>query len=245
MNVNNCLCFRRQPVGSQASPTTSIDEVAAQRSGMPTITVVLVSELPPNHHADYPQFGGVFGYVAGLTMIAGRGGDGRLVTDLAQVSADDHVLDIGCGPGTAARIAAGPAGRVSGVDPSEPMLRLARLLTRGTGQRAPIEWIAGGAEALPLPDRSVTVCWSLASVHHWPELEPGIAEVRRVLQPGGLFLALEKVVEPGATGNASHGWTDAQAKLFASMLTQRGFDEATVDHRVSGRRRQVVVVSAR
>ena len=65
-----------------------------------------MNELPPNHHAHYRQFTGLFGYVAGLTMIVGRGGDARLVRDLAGVDRADHVVDIGCGPGTAARVAA-------------------------------------------------------------------------------------------------------------------------------------------
>ncbi len=89
-----------------------------------------MSELPPNHHADYPQFAGVFGYLAGLTMTIGRGRDARLVVELASLTADDRVIDVGCGPGTAVRIAARTAGHVTGVDPSEPMLRLARLFTR-------------------------------------------------------------------------------------------------------------------
>ena len=46
-----------------------------------------MSELPPNHHADYPQFAGPFGYLAGSTMIIGHGRDARLVSDLAQLRA--------------------------------------------------------------------------------------------------------------------------------------------------------------
>jgi ubiquinone/menaquinone biosynthesis C-methylase UbiE len=48
-------------------------------------------------------------------------------------------------------------------------------------------------------------------VHHWHDLDAGLAEVRRVLRPSGRFLAIERQVEPGATGLASHGWTAEQA----------------------------------
>ena len=203
-----------------------------------------MTDLPPNHHADYRQFCGAFGYVAGLTMIAGRGGDARLVADLADVAAGDHVLDIGCGPGTAVRQAAGEGIRVTGVDPSEPMIHLARSLTRVRRPAGEIEWLVAGAEDLPLPDDSVTKCWSLASVHHWPDLECGVSEVRRVLRDGGTFIALEKRAEPGATGNASHGWTADQAVKFAAMLTDRGFTSSEVSNHEHGRR-QVVAVTAR
>lgn len=198
-------------------------------------------DLPPNHHAHYRQFSGAFGYVAGLTMIVGRGRDARLVTDIANLEATDHVLDIGCGPGTAARLAARYGTRVTGIDPAEPMLRLARLFTRFRRPEGEIDWLCAGAEDLTLPDDSVKVCWSLASVHHWPDLERGLSEVRRVLSPGGTFIALEKRTQPGATGNASHGWTPDQANAFAAMLTDHGLKSAEVSNHDLGRRRVVAV----
>ena len=200
-----------------------------------------MTDLAPNHHADYRQFSGAFGYLAGLTMIVGRGRDARLVADIAEPQAADHVLDIGCGPGTAARLAARDGTQVTGVDPAEPMLRLAGLLTRLRRPAGEIDWLCGGAEDLPMPDESVTVCWSLASVHHWPDLEGGLSEVERVLRPGGTFIALEKRTQPGATGNASHGWTPAQADAFAALLTDHGFQSADVSNHDLGRRRVVAV----
>ena len=86
-----------------------------------------------------------------------------------------------------------------------------------------------GAESMPLPDACADVVWSLASVHHWPDLEGGIAEVARILRRDGRFLAVEKRTEPGASGNASHGWTAQQANDFADMLADRGFTGAAAD----------------
>ena len=203
-----------------------------------------MTDLPPNHHGDYRQFSGAFGYVAGLTMTVGRGRDARLVADLAGVQAGDHVLDIGCGPGTAVRLAAHDGTRVTGVDPAAPMLRLAGQLTRIRRPAGEIDWLCAGAEDLPLPDASVTVCWSLASVHHWPDLEGGLSEAARVLEPGGTFIALEKRSPPGVTGNASHGWTSDQADAFSALLSDHGFRTAAVANHDLGRR-QVVTVTAR
>lgn len=200
--------------------------------------------LPPNHHAHYRQFCGAFGYVAALTMVAGRGADAKLVNELGAVDASHHVLDIGCGPGTAARAAARRGAAVTGVDPSGPMLRLGRAITALRRPEGSLDWVEAGAEKMPLADDSFSVCWSLASVHHWPDLEGGLDEVGRVLEPGGLFIALERRSEPGATGNASHGWTRQQAELFASMLTERGYTDAVAaDHELG--KRKVVTVTAR
>lgn len=210
----------------------------ATRGGVP---FVLMNDLPPNHHADYRQFGGLFGYVAALTMIVGRGRDARLVADLADLRPGDHVLDIGCGPGTAVRHAAGDGIHVTGLDPAEPMLRWARLLTRIRRPAGEVEWLRGGAEDLQLPDASVRVCWSLASVHHWPDLDSGLSEVRRVMRPDGVFIAVERRTEPGASGLASHGWTADQAGRFATMLTDVGFESADVANHDLGRRKVVAV----
>ncbi len=203
-----------------------------------------MSDLPPNHHADYPQFTGAFGYLAGLTMTMGRGRDAHLVAELANLSGDEHVVDIGCGPGTAVRVAARRGCRVTGVDPSAPMLRLARALTRIRPPAGAISWRLAGAENLGLPDGSADVCWSLASVHHWPDLDGGLREVRRVTRPGGRFIAMEKRSAPGATGTASHGWTAGQADAMAGRLLDHGFTTPQItNHDIGGRR--VVAVTGR
>jgi ubiquinone/menaquinone biosynthesis C-methylase UbiE len=106
------------------------------------------------------------------------------------------------------------------------MLDLARRLTRGA---LAVDWTEGVAESLPLPDASATVLWSLATVHHWPDLEGGLAEARRVLAPGGRFLVIERQARPGAKGLASHGWTGAQAEAFAAACRTAGFTEVTVE----------------
>lgn len=200
-----------------------------------------MTELPPNHHADYRQFGGMFGYLAGLTMTIGRGSDARLALQLAELADGDRLLDIGCGPGTAVRIAARHGVDSTGVDPSRPMLNLARFLTRLRPPTSPVQWVQGGAEQLEVADSSISACWAIASVHHWPQLDPAVLEVRRVLRPGGLFVAMERLTKPGATGNSSHGWTEAQAQSFATMLTDTGFENTEISQPKAGRRQLIVV----
>ena len=180
----------------------------------------------PNHHADHPGCTGLLGGLAGLTMILGRTEDAALAMKLTSAAVGDRVVDVGCGPGTAARFAAGRGARVTGVDPAGVMLRLARRLTRG---RTNVEFVEGSAESLPVPDASVDVVWTIASVHHWRDVEAGLTEVRRVLGPGGRFLAAERRIRPGATGLASHGWTDDQAAVFAGMCRDHGFDDVRTE----------------
>jgi ubiquinone/menaquinone biosynthesis C-methylase UbiE len=195
----------------------------------------------PNHHADYPRFSGMGGLLAGLTMLIGRGPVARLAADLTDVANGDRVVDVGCGPGAAVREAARRGAEVIGIDPAPVMLKLARRLSR---RDASITWADGAAEALPLPDGSATVVWAIATAHHWPDLDAGLAEVRRVLAPEGRLLALERRTRPGARGLASHGWTDAQADTFADCCRAAGFAEARVETRTPSRHALLVVRAA-
>lgn len=192
----------------------------------------------PNHHADYPGFAGIRGLLAGATMVIGRGAICRLAADLTSVRDGDHVIDVGCGPGSAAREAARRGAAVTGIDPAAIMLTLARKLTR---RGRSISWIAGVAESLPLPDRWATVVWSIATVHHWHDVDAGLAEAYRVFDAHGRLLAIERRTRPNATGLASHGWTDAQADVFAEHCRAAGFTDVRVDSFRTGRRTMLAV----
>ncbi|QRY49335.1 class I SAM-dependent methyltransferase [Mycolicibacterium septicum] len=185
-----------------------------------------------NHHADHPGFSGVTGVLCGLAFLLVGRAKARLAADTAQLSSADHVVDVGCGPGTAARVAARRGARVTGVDPSSTMLRIARLVTP---KRAPITWSVGTAEALPVPDGSATVVWALATVHHWQDVDRAVAEARRVLVPGGRLIAIERQSPADATGLASHGWTRQQAESFATLCRDTGFDDVSVAERGDGK----------
>lgn len=186
-----------------------------------------------NHHAGQPGFGGLVGVLFAVVFLLTGRGNARLAADVAAVSADDRVVDVGCGPGTAARLAARRGARVTGVDPSDAMLRVARAVTR---RRNSVTWVRGGAEALPVPDASATVVWALATVHHWPDVGAALTEIRRVLSPGGRLLVVERQVQPGATGFASHGWTAQQAETFAALCRSAGLTDVGVTGRGRGRR---------
>jgi ubiquinone/menaquinone biosynthesis C-methylase UbiE len=193
----------------------------------------------PNHHAHHAGFAGLSGRVAAVSMTVGREADAAFAIDLARLDVTDHVVDVGCGPGTAVRRASRLGARATGIDPARVMLRVARLL--GSSDR--VTYLEGVAESLPLPGASATVVWSLASVHHWPDLEGAIAEVLRVLEPGGRFVVVEHRSRPGAKGLAGHGWTDDQAEAFATGCRAAGFTDVHIVRSDAGRRPAVAVVA--
>jgi ubiquinone/menaquinone biosynthesis C-methylase UbiE len=172
-------------------------------------------------------------------MRSGRTGDAELAIRLTNAGSGTRVVDIGCGPGVAARLAAERKAIVTGVDPSAVMLGVAR---RDDRHRAVI-WQEGSAEALPLPDDSMDIAWSLSTVHHWPNLSGGLDEVHRVLSTGGRFLATERCVKAGATGHAGHGWTTQQAETFAELCDSSGFHMVHLASEVTNRGKLFAVLA--
>jgi ubiquinone/menaquinone biosynthesis C-methylase UbiE len=198
----------------------------------------MATSTTPNHHAGHQPFTGPLGYAVGLTFLVGRSQDARLACDLAGVGSGDRVLDIGCGPGVAVREAVRRGASAVGVDPADPMLRLARL------RRTPgAEFRPGTAEALPVEDGSVSVAWSLATAHHWTDVALGLGEAFRALGPAGRLLVIERRSTPGATGHAGHGWTPEQADAFAEAVGRAGFVEVGIQTR-PGRHGDVLAVLA-
>ena len=99
--------------------------------------------------------------------------------DAAHVEAGHTVLDAGCGPGNLAAAAAARGASVIGTDLSDAMVILAR-------ERHPkIEFRQADAEELPFRDMSFDSVVSNLLVPHLPRPEAGIAELARVLRPGG------------------------------------------------------------
>jgi ubiquinone/menaquinone biosynthesis C-methylase UbiE len=130
---------------------------------------------------------------------------------------------------------------VAGVDPAPVMLRVARLLTR---PRATARYVKGVAEAIPQTEDSVSVARSIATVHHWSDVDAGLREIHRVLHHGGRLVAMERSALRGAQGHQSHGWTDEQATAFADRCRELGFSDVRLDRTITGRRSMVSVVAS-
>jgi len=96
-----------------------------------------------------------------------------------------RVLDIGAGEGQLSRLAVKcGADTVVGADPTWAQLTVAR--ERGGGPA----WVRGVAESMPFADGSFDAALACLVFEHIPEHEPAIAEVARVLEPGGRFVFL-------------------------------------------------------
>ena len=109
----------------------------------------------------------------------------------AAVSADDRVLDVGCGTGVSTRRAAlaATSGRVLGVDVSAPLIEHARLLTAREGL-ANAEFAVADAQVHSFPDASFDVLISRFGVMFFADPRAAFANLARALQPGGRLAVL-------------------------------------------------------
>ena len=105
---------------------------------------------------------------------------------LAAPQTGERVLDVACGTGVVARLAApfvGPTGTVAGLDLNPEMLAVARALPPPPGTR--ITWHEGNASAMPLADATFDVVLCQQGVQFFPDRAAALREMHRVLAPGG------------------------------------------------------------
>ena len=112
------------------------------------------------------------------------------VLDLAAPTTGERVLDVACGTGVVARLAAervGADGRVVGLDLNPGMLVVARSLPVEAG---PIGWVQATAGRLPFPDGSFEVVCCQLGLQFFPDRAAALAEMARVLVPGGRMVVM-------------------------------------------------------
>jgi ubiquinone/menaquinone biosynthesis C-methylase UbiE len=106
--------------------------------------------------------------------------------DVADVRAGERVLDVACGTGAVARVAAqrvGAAGHVTGLDLNAGMLAVARSLPPPSG--ATITWTERNAADSGLPARSFDVVVCQQGLQFFPDKIAALSEMHRLLVPGG------------------------------------------------------------
>ncbi len=114
----------------------------------------------------------------------------RMIIEMAGIKPGDTVLDLGCGSGNlmlTAQNYTGASGSVYGIDASPEMIEVARQKAQRYGSSAVFE--IGLIENLRYPDSMFDAVVSRLVMHHLPDdlKRGGLAEVLRVLKPGGLF----------------------------------------------------------
>ena len=146
----------------------------------------------------------------------------------------ERVLDIGSGTGSQTRAlaaAVGPDGVAIGIEPNPGLRAVAE--ERSADSR--VRYTEGDALALPLPDGSVDVVWCERVLQHLPEPDKAVAEMARVLRPGGRVALLDTdwastILHPGdpdvvraLTSAVLNGANPCSGRRLVGQLRTAGF----------------------
>jgi ubiquinone/menaquinone biosynthesis C-methylase UbiE len=167
------------------------------------------------------------------------------LVDAAELQAGEHVLDVACGTGIVARLAAkrvGPTGSVAGLDINPGMLAVAH----SAAPDAPaIAWHEASADATSLPDAAYDAVLCQMGLQFFPDRVAALREMRRVLAPGGrtvvnvpgptpdLFAiladGLARHVNPEAAQFVHQVFSLHDTRPVADLARAAGFRQVSVD----------------
>ena len=174
------------------------------------------------------------------------------VVDAVDPQPGERVVDIGAGLGAGATRAAAAGAHVVAVEPTPFMRRALRLRRLAGRQRSNLEVVDGSAEQIPVADRSADVVVAVNTMHHWIDVDRGVAEIARVLRPGGRVLLVdEDFTDPshpehdrfGAPDEDGHhhGFTLVDAGEMGERLSTVGLVDVDASRRELAARPSIVV----
>jgi ubiquinone/menaquinone biosynthesis C-methylase UbiE len=169
------------------------------------------------------------------------------LVDAAVLRAGERVVDIACGTGVVARLAAeqvGAGGAVTGVDLNPGMLAVADSVP---AEGATIDWREADAAATGLPGRAYNAALCQLGLQFFPDRTAALREMRRLLLPGGRIVvnvvgpappmfeilerALARHVSSDAAGFVTTVFSLAERSELERLLDRAGFDDASVESR--------------
>ena len=156
-----------------------------------------------NRCAEHLGYGDVLDGVPipALEAFVGVGNPGAL----AGLTPGERVLDVGCGGGLDALLAAAavaPGGSVVGVDMTPDMVARAREAAR-LGGASNVRFVVSNAEEMPFADGEFDVALSNGCLNLSPRKRELLTEVRRVLSPGGRLALCDAVLKPEKAGEVT------------------------------------------
>ncbi|WP_074239283.1 class I SAM-dependent methyltransferase [Chitinophaga niabensis] len=144
-----------------------------------------------------------------------------------EIKSHQQVLEIGMGNGFFVKdiLTAAPSVKYTGCDVSETMVAEARSLNTRFIQKRQAEFIVAAADELPLFDALFDTVFMVNTLYFWEFPQKELAEVRRVLKPGGkIFIAIRPASVMQSLPFVQYGFRLYEKKDVAVLLKQNGFN---------------------
>jgi SAM-dependent methyltransferase len=137
------------------------------------------------------------------------------------------VLDLGCGTGFHLPLFAASARSVTGVEPNDALVAIARRRTRRLPSVTVLRGVAG---RLPLPDASVDVMHARWAYFFGPGTEPGLVELDRVMRRGGTAFVIDNDPERSTFGGwFRRGFPDVDPVVVERFWSLHGWSRERLD----------------
>jgi ubiquinone/menaquinone biosynthesis C-methylase UbiE len=146
-----------------------------------------------------------------------------ILTQLANTSHPELVVDLGCGTGLSTMIWAERAQRVIGIEPNADMRAQAIRKLEHSPHAAHIDYREGISNQTGLPDNSADIVTCAQSLH-WMEPTSTLAEIARILRPGGVFAAYDYDWPPALDWQLERVYQEVDER-FDKLAEERGLDQ--------------------
>jgi ubiquinone/menaquinone biosynthesis C-methylase UbiE len=168
---------------------------------------------------------GLLGQAVGNKMVRQHAPETAWTIALLDIKPADGVLEVGFGAGRAIELIAAqtPHGSVAGIDLSPTMVQASRRRNAQAIKARRVDLRQGTVEHLPFHDRQFDKLFSIHSLYFWPEPQRAIAEMARVLRPGGL-LAL--TFSPGKVDEQPNESVQKTVESLITAMQRLGFTSA-------------------
>ena len=176
---------------------------------------------------------GPLGWLSARSMPRDHAPFYRLAAEALELRADDELLEVGCGSGAFLDWHAAHVGHIAGLDASDIQVGLARERLAERIAAGTAEIVKGDASALPWADDRFSVVTIIAALELFEEPGPALAEMYRVLRPGGrgVFTMGFSLDATKATGRRSASgmwaWSEADARRLGE---EAGFADVSVTY---------------
>lgn len=141
-------------------------------------------------NGQYRRPSGLLGQFIGNQMAKDHQPENLWTVSVLQAQPTDHILEIGFGPGFAIKELTKIVmqGRITGLDFSKTMVRLAGKRNAAALKRGQVELHHGEAAHLPFDDNAFDKVFSIHSIYFWPAPLDALKEIMRTLKPGGILV---------------------------------------------------------
>lgn len=154
----------------------------------------------------------------------------RRSLELIALGPDERLLDVASGSGTSALLAAREFGAVvAGVDYGEAAVRDAQSAADGAGLCDRVGFVVGEAAALPFADGEFDAVLCECSLSTFPDKTRALAEIRRVLRPGGRIAISDVTADHGRLPERLQG-TVATLACVGGALPATGYERLLAEH---------------